>query len=238
MGLPKIDMPIFEIDLPSTGEKIKYRQFTVKEEKILLTARETEDLDQILLATKQVMNNCLIDKNVDDLAMFDLEYLLLQIRAQSVDDELTFSITDPDTDDRVELNMSLDTVTLQKTEGHSKELSLSDDYTLIMRYPHIDETFTILKAAETKNPAKIRKAEFAVMLKCMDKLVGGDQVFKFADFSDEEITQFIDSLDGNAAKKMENFFKTMPVLRHELPYTNSKGDEKTFVVQGLETFFT
>lgn len=238
MSLPKIELPIFELVLPSTGEKIKYRQFTVKEEKILLTAKETGDLDQILLATKQIMNNCILDKDIDDLAMFDLEYILLKIRSESVDNELDFTITDPDTQEPVKLSLTLDDVTLKYSEENSKEIVLNNEYTLIMRYPRIDETFTVLKAAETRNPNTIRRAELEVLYKCMDRLVSGDRVYKFDEFSEEEVIQFIESLDGNAAKKMETFFRTMPVLRHEMKYTNSKGDEKTFVVQGLETFFT
>ena len=98
--LPKIQNPIFELELPSTGEKVKYRAFTVKEEKILLIAQESNDIDQSILSIKQVVNNCLIDKSIDDLSMFDLEYVLLTLRSKSVDNAVMFAIKDPDTGEK------------------------------------------------------------------------------------------------------------------------------------------
>ena len=235
LSLPKIDMPIFEIVLPSTGEKIMARPFTVKEEKILLIARETKDLDQIMLATKQVINNCLINKKIEDLAMVDMEYVLLSIRSQSVDNNIKFTIVDPETQEPVQLEINLGDITLHREEEHTNKIKINDQYTLIMKYPTIDEAWIILKMSQEKTSTI--NAEFDVMINCLDKLVNADEVFKFNQIPKNEITEFVESLDRKTINKIKNFFKTMPKLRHTIEYTNSLGNKKTFVLQGLETFF-
>ena len=235
-SLPKIDMPIFTMVLPASKETVKYRPFTVKEEKILLIARETKDLDQIILSIKQVINNCLLDKDIDDLSMVDLEFALLTIRGQSVDTNIKFGITDPDTQEPVQLEINLNDITLFEDPTHSNQVKVNDQYTLIMRYPSIDEAWTILKMGKEKTSAAV--AEFEVLLKCLDKLVSEDEVFKFDDFSQKEVTDFVESLDNKTIKRIEAFFTTMPKLKHTIPYKNSAGADKTFVLQGIETFFT
>ncbi len=134
MGLPKIDLPIMELELPSTGERVKYRPFTVKEEKILLVASESEDAEQEVLAAKQVVNNCLIDKDVSTLAMFDLEYVLLILRSRSVNNSITFNIRDPETDEQVQLEIDINKVKITKDSEHTNEVKVTDDYTLFLRY--------------------------------------------------------------------------------------------------------
>lgn len=231
-SLPKIQNPIFELELPSSGEKIKYRTFTVKEEKILLIAQESNDIDQSILSVKQVVNNCLIDKNVDDISMFDLEYILLTLRSKSVDNAVMFAIKDPDTNERVELELDLNDVKVSKDDSHTKEIRVTDDFVLYMRYPTINEFLSLIKAG--KNDAN---ANFEIMINCMDKLVGNDEVYKFSDFSPAEIEAFAEDLDSSAVRKIKHFFETMPTLRHEMKYKNSNGDDKTFVIEGMQTFF-
>lgn len=230
--LPKIQNPIFELELPSSGEKIKYRTFTVKEEKILLIAQETNDIDQSILSIRQVVNNCLIDKNVDDLSMFDLEYILLTLRSKSVDNAVMFAIKDPDTGERIELEIDLNDVKVTKDDTHKKEIRVTDDFTLYMRYPTINEFLELMKSGQDDV-----NANFATMISCMDKLVGNDEVYKFSEFTPAEIEAFAEDLDSIAVKKIKHFFETMPTLRHEMKYKNSNGDEKTFVIEGMQTFF-
>ena len=230
--LPKIQNPIFELELPSSGERIKYRTFTVKEEKILLIAQETNDIDQSILSIKQVVNNCLIDQNIDDLSMFDLEYVLLTLRSKSVDNAVMFAIKDPDTNERIELELDLNDVKVTKDDTHKKEIIVTDDFTLYMRYPTINEFLELIKSGQGD-----ANADFAIMISCMDKLVGNDEVYKFSEFTPAEIEAFAEDLDSSAVKKIEHFFETMPTLRHEMKYKNSNGDEKTFVIEGMQTFF-
>lgn len=232
MALPKIDMPIFEMELPSTGEKIKYRPFTVKEEKILLVAQESKEAGQEVLASKQVVNNCLIDKDISELAMFDLEYIMLVLRTKSVDNNVKFSIRDQDTDEVVNLEIDLDNIKLSQDENHSKEIKINDAYTLFLKYPNIDQFIKIIES----NPNDPLVSYF-IMISCLDKLASEDEVYYFKDYSSEDIDAFMEDLTSDVIKAIQNFFQTMPKLRHEMKYTNKAGTEKTFVIEGLRTFF-
>lgn len=232
MALPKIDMPIFEMELPSTGEKIKYRPFTVKEEKILLVAQESKEAGQEVLASKQVVNNCLIDKDISELAMFDLEYIMLVLRTKSVDNNVKFSIRDQDTDEVVNLEIDLDNIKLSQDENHSKEIKINDAYTLFLKYPNIDQFIKIIES----NPNDPLVSYF-IMISCLDKLASEDEVYYFKDYSSEDIDAFMEDLTSDVIKAIQNFFQTMPKLRHEMKYTNKAGTEKTFVIEGMRTFF-
>ena len=139
MGLPKIDLPVYEIKVPSTGDVIKYRPFTVKEEKVLLVAQEADDPMQELLAAKQVVNNCLFDIDVNTLAMFDLEFLILNLRSKSVSNETKFGLKDPDTLETIELVMDLNTVSLETNEEHTNKVKINEEFSLFLKYPTIDE---------------------------------------------------------------------------------------------------
>jgi hypothetical protein len=230
--LPKIKNPIFELELPSTNEKIKYRTFTVKEEKILLIAQETKDIDQAILSIKQVVNNCLIDKNIDDLSMFDLEYVLLILRSKSVDNAIEFSIKDPETEEKIELQLDLNNVKVSVKDGHTKEIRINEDFILYMRYPTINEFLSLIKAGPNDT-----ETNFQIMIACIEKLASNDEVYKFSEFTKEQIEAFAEDLDSNTIKKIKNFFETMPVLRHELKYKNKNGTDQVFVIEGMQTFF-
>lgn len=232
MALPKIDLPIFEMTLPSTGEKIKYRPFTVKEEKILLVAQESKEASQEIIATKQVVNNCLIDKEISDLAMFDLEYIIMVLRSKSVDNNISFSIKDPDTEEIVKLSLDIDDVKFVTQPDHSNKIKINEDFTLFLRYPSIDEFIKIVEM-NPNDPL----VNYFVMVSCLDKLASEDEVYHFKDYNDEEIDAFMESLSGNVIKSVQQFFETTPKLRHELKYKNKNGDEKTFVIEGMRTFF-
>lgn len=232
MALPKIDIPIQELTLPSTGEKIKYRPFTVKEEKILLVGQESDDTTSQVLAAKQVVNNCLVDKDVSELAMFDLEYVILYLRARSVNNLINFTIKDPDTDETVELEIDIDEISVTRTEGHTNDVSINDTYRLFLKYPTIDE-FAKLTTLDPKDPL----SDYIMLVSCIDYLASDDEVHYFKDYTQEEVDDFMDGLTASAIKGITNFFETMPKLRHELKYTNKNGDEKIFVVEGMQTFF-
>jgi hypothetical protein len=232
MALPQIDMPIFEMELPSTGEKIKYRPFTVKEEKILLVAQESKEAGQEVLASKQVVNNCLIDKDISELAMFDLEYIMLVLRTKSVDNNVKFSIKDPDTEEVVNLEIDLDNIKLSQDDNHSKEIKINDTYTLFLKYPNIDQFIQIIES----NPNDPLVSYF-IMISCLDKLASEDEIYHFKDYSSEDIDSFMENLTADVIKAIQNFFQTMPKLRHELKYVNKAGTEKTFVIEGMRTFF-
>jgi hypothetical protein len=232
MGLPKIDLPIMEIELPSSGEKVKYRPFTVREEKILLVGQSSDDPTQEMLAAKQVVNNCLLDKDVSELAMFDLEYILLILRARSVNNLIEFKIKDPDTNEPVDLSLDIDQVSLKRFDGHTNEIAINDVYTLFLKYPTIDE-FVKIASLDEDDPL----ADYFMLCTCIDYVASEDEVYYFKDYNQEEINTFMDDLSGESIKAIQKFFETMPRLRHEIPYTNKEGKEQTFVIEGLRSFF-
>jgi len=231
--LPKIDLPIMELELPSTGEKIKYRPFTVKEEKILLVAQESKDPEQEVLAAKQIVNNCLIDVDISELAMFDLEYCLLMLRGKSVDNSINFRVNDPDTNESIDLELDLENgVSLTRYDDHSKEITINETYKLFLRYPTIDEFIKIVQMG-----AEDALASYRIMVSCLDYIASDDEVHYFKDYNSEAIDDFMNDLDGSVIKQIQKFFETAPKLRHEMKYTNSNGDEKTFVIEGFRSFF-
>lgn len=230
-SLPKIKLPLFDLEVPSTKQKVKFRPFTVKEEKILLIAQEANDIQQVILSIKQIINNCVEGLDVDKLAIFDLEYLLISIRSKSVNNLFEFQITDPDTNEKIPVEVDVSELKLLIPEGHSNTISINKDTFLIMKYPTLDEVQLIAESAQ--NQANI----FDVMISCIEKIVQDDSVYLVKDFSTEEINGFIDDLTSDMIAKIQTFFETMPTLRFEKNYINKNGDKKTFVVEGLQTFF-
>lgn len=232
MPLPKIDSPTFEMELPSSKKKIKYRPFTVKEEKILLIAQEGKDVKAAIEAVKQVVNNCLIDASIEDFAMFDLEYILLLLRSKSVDNNVKFAIKDPDTEETVELELNLDDVKVTTFDDHTNKIKINDMYTLFLKYPTIDQFIEFVESDQ-----KDSLATYNIMISCLDKVASESDVYKFSDFSREEIDKFMDDLSGDVLIQVKKFFDTMPRLRHEMKYKNKNGNDKTFVLEGMQSFF-
>ena len=232
MALPKIDLPIYELTLPSNGKKLQYRPFTVKEEKILLTAQQSKEPEQIVIAIKQIVNNCIIEYDVDNLALFDLEYLMINVRSRSVDSNVEFEIEDPDTKEKVKLVLNLENVKVHRDERHTNKIQIDDTYTLFLKYPTIDDFSDIIGKADLP-PEKT----YEILMSCIDKLASEDEVYNFKDFTKKQVDEFIDSLNADVTKKIKIFFDTMPKVRHEMPYKNSNGEEKVFTIQGTQSFF-
>jgi hypothetical protein len=232
MPLPKIELPLYELTLPSNGNRIQYRPFTVKEEKILLTAQQSEDSEQIVMAIKQIVNNCIQDYDIDKLALFDLEYILINIRSRSVDNNVEFEIKDPDTDEKIKLKLNLQNVKVYKDENHTNRIPVDDKYTLFLKYPTIDDFASILNKKELS-----AEKSYEILISCIDILASEDEVYNFKDFTKKQVDEFVESLNSDVTKKIKTFFDTMPKVRHEMPYKNSKGEEKVFTIQGTQSFF-
>jgi hypothetical protein len=232
MALPKIDLPVYQCELPSTGKKIKFVPFTVKEEKILLTAQESGETEQMMISIKQILNNCLIENTIDELSVFDIEYLLIQLRSKSVDNEIEFEIKDPETEETVKLKLDLGLVKVHRNEEHSNKIKISDQYTLFLKYPSIEQFGEFLgKEQQTAEDS------YAIMIACLDKLASEEEVYNFKDFPQNEVNDFVESLHADTIKNIKKFFDTMPKVRHEIAYKNSKGENKIFVMEGTQTFF-
>lgn len=229
MGLPKIDQPLFPITIPSTGKKTTFRPFTVKEEKILLIAQESKDVEQVSLAVKQIITNCVTKVNVAELAVFDVEFLLLQIRAKAADNIVEFKIKDPDTEEEIPVKIDIEKIRVEKSEEHNNVIAVSDDINLIMKYPTFDYISSLADSDNTD--------QFKVMTDCIERVMQGEELYEMDDFSDEEKEEFIDSLNTKALKGIKDFFETMPKVRHEYKYKDNTGKEKTYVLEGTESFF-
>lgn len=234
MALPKIGYPIFELILPSTKETIKYRPFLVKEEKILLTAQASGEPSDIINSVKQVINNCIITNgiSVDDLSTFDLEFLFIKIRAKSVNNIITLTYRDLEDEKKYEVEVDLDEVTIKEDPTHTNKFDIGGGYGLVMRYPRADLTNS-LKFIEGD-----MSAFFEVLKNSIESVYDSENVYKFSDYTAEEIDEFVQELDTKAFKKIQDFFATMPKLYYEVKYTNSLDKEKVIPLTALNDFFT
>ena len=223
MPLPKIDQPLFELTIPSNGDTVKFRPFTVKEEKILLIAQESNDIDQVVLSIKQILTNCIQDYDI-----------LIQIRSKAVNNLLKFRVSDPDTEEMVDLELDIDEIEIVRSEDHKKIIPVTDTISLSMKYPSIDFIKVLRQGEDAEDQAG---AMFDLMRDCIDTVVEGEDVYKIADFTTQEVTDFIDTLDGNVLNHIKEFFDTIPKMRFETKYKLEDGTEKTFVAEGTETFF-
>ena len=235
MALPKIDQPLFELEIPSTSKKAKYRPFTVKEEKILMIAQESKDMDQIILSIKQVINNCMPEIGVDTLSVFDLEYIILNIRAKSVNNEIAFGFEDEDTGEKIDTVIDINEVKVQFNDEHTKKININDQYYMMMRYPSLEEVRQMQNTEEGST-----EQMFTTMISCIDTLLdeSSDEVFKLSDFSDQEVSDFVDGFTSSVVEDIQKFYVTMPKLKHTIDYKDNKGKKKQFVVECMDSFFT
>lgn len=240
MGLPKLDTPTYELTLPSNGNKVKYRPFLVKEEKILLMAMESNDQKDMLEAVKQIINNCIITDNIDvnDMPVFDIEYFFLQLRSRSVGETVTINyknskcLDDPSKDCGNELTgiVDLASVNVIKDENHNLKVDLSDKISVIMKYPKLD----LAESVDLNDSDKI----FDIIKKCMKVIVDGDDTYEVDDFSSEDLDEFISSMTQSQFTKIKDFFETMPTLKHTVSLKCMKCNKQTEIeLKGLNDFF-
>lgn len=234
MPLPKIELPLFETTIPSSQKKTRYRPFTVKEEKNLLIAQESADYDQMVLSIQQLLTNCIVDDiDVEKLAWFDLEYLMLQIRARSVNNVIEFRIKDPITGDPVELEMDIDKLTVDFPEVDYRKVKINDEYVINMRYPTIKEMY-LIKNLEVNSVEKL----FDIMVSCIENVVNKDQIYELKDFSDKEIVEFVDDLPNSAIERIKVFFEKMPTVTYTAEWKTEEGEERSVKLEGLDNFFS
>jgi hypothetical protein len=235
MALPQVSLPTYELEVPSTGKTLKYRPFVVKEEKLLLLALESEDEKQIEDATKTLLKNCITSRvKLEDLALFDLEYIFLNIRAVSVGEVVEMLLTcEDDGETQVRYDLNLTAVEVFKPEDHSSKIMLSDDMGVIMKYPSFEEFVKVsIIGKDTSNEV------IEIMGKCIDQIFDGEEVYDSSTTSKKEFVQFVENLTNKQFDDVQNFFTEMPVLRHEIKLKNpNTGVENTFVIQGLSNFF-
>lgn len=243
MGLPKNTSPEYELELPSTGKKIKYRPFLVREEKILLLALETKDNKQITNAIKQILKNCILTRGVkiEELPTFDIEYIFLNLRGKSVGESIDLIVTcSDDGETQVPVTVFIDEIKVQKNPNHSPDIPLGNDLVLRMKYPSLDEFIkTNFDFGDKVNSVANIEKSFEIISSCMDVVFTKEDSWSAKDCTKKELFEFIDDMTTQQFKMIENFFQTMPVLSHTFEVTNPKTNIKNSVtLEGLTSFFT
>tara|TARA_B100001094_G_scaffold246043_1_gene242644 strand:- start:4179 stop:4895 length:717 start_codon:yes stop_codon:yes gene_type:complete len=237
MPLPKISTPSYELVIPSSKKKIKYRPFLVKEEKILILAMESQDSKQIASAVKDVISACITTRGikVDKLSTFDIEYLFLNIRGKSVGEEVEIMITCPDDGKtQVATVINLDDIQVNIDKDHTTDIKLDDEYTMRMKYPSLDE---FIKTNFSTDAIGVDDT-FKLISSCIDQVYSEDESWTSADCTKKELTDFVEQLSSKQFKEVEKFFETMPKLKHTINVTNPETKvENEIVLEGLQSFF-
>jgi len=232
MALPKLSHPTFEIEIPSTKQKVRYRPFLVKEEKILLIAQSSNDPKDILHAVKQVLQNCSIDQiDVEELTTFDIEYFFIKLRSKSVNNIVNLRYKDLEDEKIYDFEVDLDEIEIQYDQDHEKSINVGKNALLNLKYPRMNLAENL---QQVENETEL---VFEILRHCLDTLIYENKELNFSDYPKEEIEEFIMSMDVNAFNKVQNFFNTMPKLKHEIVYENSLGNQRKIVLQNLNDFF-
>jgi citrate lyase gamma subunit len=238
MPLPKIATPTYELELPSSGQTIKYRPFLVKEEKLLVIALESEDTKQITTAIKTVIKNCIETKGikVETLPTFDIEYLFLNIRGKSVGEEIEVNIICPDDGETaVSVKIDVDDIKVQRNDEHENKIKLDSNLMMEMKYPSLDQF--IKNNFDLANNSALEQS-FELVASCVDKIYNEDEVWSAADVTKKELMEFLDQMNSNQFKQIEKFFETMPKLSHTVKVKNPNTEvESDVVLEGLSSFF-
>ena len=238
MPLPTIVTPTYDLELPSTGKKIKYRPFLVKEEKLLVLALETENPKDISNAIKTVLKNCIQSRGikVETLPTFDIEYLFLNIRGKSVGEILEVNIISPDDEEtQVPVEINLDDIQVQKDKDHSKNIKLDSKLMMEMKYPSLDQ---FVKNNFDFDGNINMDQSFELIASCVNKIYNEDEVWSAADVTKKELIAFLEQMNTIQFKEIEKFFETMPKLSHKVSFVNPKtGKENTVILEGLSSFF-
>jgi len=245
MALPKIDVPTYETTLISSGKKVKYRPFLVKEQKLFLMASQSTDEKETIDVVKQVLNNCIIsDIDVDDLPTFDLEHLFMQLRARSVGEvvNLKYNCNNTIKDDKGEdkvcgglVKFDLNILDIKPTidPEHSNKIEITDKLGIVMKYP----TLGMVKNFDNLQTESIDTI-MEVIVSCIDFIYDDEQMYYAKDSTKEELMEFVDNLQQDDLEKIQKFFTTMPKISKPLDFKCGKcGYEEKIVVEGIQNFF-
>ena len=240
MPLPKISTPTYELELPSTGKKIRYRPFLVREEKILIMALESEDMKQITSAIVQILTDCIQTKGVkvSDLSTFDIEYLFLNIRARSVGETVEVNITCPDDGETsVQMEIDIDAIKVRKDKNHKNIIKLDDNLSMKLKYPSLDQ-FVENNFEYNEDISDVNKS-LSMITSCIEMVYDSEESWNASDCTKKELEEFIEQLNTKQFKEIESFFITMPKLSHTIKVKNPNTKvESEIVLEGLASFFT
>lgn len=233
MALPKIKQPIFELTIPSTKEVVRYRPYTVSEEKLVLIARESNEVKDIINVYKQIINNCVLDiKDVDKLAYFDLEYIFLMLRAKSVSNVLELTIEDDQDNQtyRVKLDLEKEISVSEPKVGNF--IKLTDPISVVLKYPSYEVLSLI---AENK----MNSAETVLMMirDSIDQIFDGETAYDVAEYSKTELDDWVMSLGTKDLAKMQEFFVGLPKITANISYKRRDGSIRELTLEGIQSFF-
>jgi hypothetical protein len=230
MALPKLTTPTYELDLPSTGEKIKFRPFLVKEQKLLMMAEESKDETQIAEMMQQLIGSCTFGK-VDAIVspIFDVEYVFLQLRMRSVGANIEINVTCPDDNiTEVPVKINLEDVNVLNDEKHTNIVNVTDTIKMVMKYPQLSDIQSMKNTAENL---------FSLLMKCISEVHDGDTIHNRTDITDKELNEFVDSFNTQQLQSLIQFFESMPKVRHVVNVTNPKTKVTSEVVlEGMDSF--
>lgn len=233
-NLPKIDYPVYKINIPSLKKEVQFRPFLVKEEKILLMARESDNSTDVLSAIKQIINNCCLDPKFDinKLSIFDLEYIFLKLRAISVDNVVKVSYKDNEDNKVYDFEINLDEIKVKFPEKMDNNIKITGKSGIVMKYPsaslYDDKEFLGLD----------KDYMFELIIRCIDSIYYDDQVYQAKDYKKQELVEFLDNLNIKIFEKIQSFLINVPKIEHVIKYTNSVGSEREIVLSSLNDFFT
>ena len=240
MPLPEIATPIYDLVLPSNEKNLKFRPFLVREEKLLIIALESKDTTLITNAIKQVISNCVITKGikVDELPIFDIEYLFLNIRSKAIGESIELIVTCGDDGvTQVPVTIYVDEIKIHRLENHTDVISIENGYSIKMKYPSLDQFIGNNFDISSKSSETLERS-FKLISTCIDMVYNEEDCWTASDCTEKELTDWIEKLSPKDYKKIEAFFKTMPKLKHTIIVKNPEtGIDNPVVLEGLSDFF-
>ena len=240
MPLPKINTPTYELVIPSTGKKTRYRPFLVREEKILIMAMESEDTSQITSAIVQILNQCILTRGIkiEKLSTFDIEYLFLNVRAKSVGETVEVNVICPDDGEtQVQMEIDIDSIKVKKDKNHTNIVKLDDNLSMKLKYPSLNEFIENNFDATDTSRSEVSQS-LDMITSCIDMIYNEEESWSSTDSTKKELSEFIEQLNTKQFKDVEKFFTTMPKLSHTVKIKNPKtGVENKVVLEGLASFF-
>ena len=243
MALPKVSTPTYELTVPSTGEKVSYRPFLVKEEKTLLMAAEDQNVSTITKAMRDIISTCTEgDLDIKNLAPYDIEYIFLQLRGKSIGDVISLNLKKPESIECEEsecpagnqIKINIDDIQVDTSKIVDSKIELTEDIGIKLGFPQLDS----VQKYTTKGGAMDASAVFKMINDCIEYIWEGKEIYKAKDSSKKELTEFIESLDTNQFMKIRDFFEGMPRLKHIVEWKCPKCDKTTdMLLEGIDSFF-
>lgn len=232
-NLPKIEYPVHKIKIPSLKKDFPFRPFLVKEEKLLLMAKESQNAADILSAIKQIVNNCCLDQKfeVNKLAIFDLEYIFLKLRAISVNNKINVSYKDNEDNKIYEFDIDLDKVKIVHPEKTENDIKITNNSGIIMKYP----SAALYDDEEFLNATK--EHMFELIIRCIDSIYYEDQVYQGSDYKKQDLEEFLDNLNIKVFEKIQKFLLSVPKLEYKIQYKNSLNHDREIMLNSLNDFF-